>query len=476
MRHSLIRAVLLLALAAAVPACGGGGGGGGGAPGPGAVPVLLVSSTSGGIPGNADSSSPSISSDGNLVVFSSTATNLVVPNTSVGRSHVYLKNMTTGAITLISRPTGTTPGTQGDGNSFSPVISADGRFIAFVSSSRNLVTSVATITNAAGGPFNNVYLHDTEGPTTSLISNSISSPTQEANGNSGSPALTVLFPGPDVRVAFDSSATDLVTGLTDANAALLDVFLKPQGQPIECVSLSTTAATTGNGGSSQPSISADGNLIAYQSLATDLYTVDGSNPADTNGISDIIVRNMTTDVNKRVSLTDADMEITNPATAGNTAPMISADGADVVFVSTGTNLDDPFAVPNDIFIRVNWAAADPQTQHVSLHPSVGSGEGCGSPIVSVDGDLVLWHSPSAVLVNGDTNGSRDVFRGVRTSATAFTVDRVSLSNTGEQLIGGALGTITRPAMSAGGTFVAFDSVMTNVISPATSVRHVYRRG
>lgn len=469
MRPSAVRAALLLALAAAVPACGGGGGG---APGPGAVPVLLASSTAAGVPGNADSSNPAISSDGTLVVFSSTATNLVAPSTTASRSHVYLKNMTTGAISLISRPTGTTPGTQGDGNSFSPVISSDGRYIAYVSSSRNLVSSVATITNAAGGPFNNVYLHDTQGPTTTLVSNSLSSPTTEGNGNSGAPALTVL-PGPDVRVVFESNATDLVTPLTDANAAT-DVFLKPQGQPIACISLSAPT-TTGNGASSQPSISADGNLVAYQSLATNLYTVDGSNPADTNAFNDIIVRNLTAGTNKRVSMTDAEAEITGPGT-GNTTPMISADGAHVVFVSTGNNLGDPFAALNDIYVRVNWANADPQTQHVSLHSGFGSGEGCSNPIVSADGTLVLWHSPAALLVNGDANFIRDVFRATRASSTTFTVDRVSLSNTGAELIGGVLGTISRPAMSAGGTFVAFDSSATNVVSPATSVRHVYRRG
>ena len=89
---------------------------------------------------------------------------------------------------------------------------------------------------------------------------------------------------------------------------------------------------------------------------------------------------------------------------------ISGDGASVVFLTQGTNIDVTDVTPNDIYMRVNWAAGGTTVQ-ISEHPSTtGTGNSCQLPATNTDGSVIVWHSASFELVNGDTNADRDVFR------------------------------------------------------------------
>ena len=89
-----------------------------------------------GAKGNFGSVGPSISSDGRFVAFRSSATNLdpADPDTT---GDVYVRDLQTGTTTLVSRADGT-PGAKGNGQSYAPVTSADGVFVAFYSSATNL--------------------------------------------------------------------------------------------------------------------------------------------------------------------------------------------------------------------------------------------------------------------------------------------------------------------------------------------------
>ena len=98
--------------------------------------VVLVSVNSAGTgSGNSTSDIPAISADGNVVVFSSTASNLHPLDTN-STSDVFARNLTTGTTYLVSVNSAGTG--SGNGTSDSPVISADGNVVAFRSSSSNL--------------------------------------------------------------------------------------------------------------------------------------------------------------------------------------------------------------------------------------------------------------------------------------------------------------------------------------------------
>lgn len=104
--------------------------------------ISLVSASSSGQQGNAWSGNASISADGRYVVFLSNATNLVVNDTNGSMTDVFIKDMTTGAISLVSAGS-TMP-------SGAPKISADGQHIVFQSDSSSLV---AGDTNNVGDVF-----------------------------------------------------------------------------------------------------------------------------------------------------------------------------------------------------------------------------------------------------------------------------------------------------------------------------------
>src|SRR5262249_22544698 len=156
-----------------------------------------------------------------------------------------------GSTTRVSTATG---GGQGNGRSFVPTISADGRYVAFYSDASNLVSGD---TNGA----RDVFVRDLQTGETTRVS--VSSSGAEADGDSFAPALSA-----DGRyVAFASAATNLVAGDTnDAN----DVFVRDrQTNTTTRVSVGHEGSQA-NGGSDQPSLSGDGRLVAFTSTASNV--------------------------------------------------------------------------------------------------------------------------------------------------------------------------------------------------------------
>lgn len=472
-RLPLRSVIVLLAVAAVLPACGGGGGGGGG--GVTSTPVVLVSESAAGVDGNGDSDQQVASANGQFVAFRSAATNLLgLPLETQGFTDIYRKDLNTGAILRVSRST-----TNGEANSDSrnPAISSDGNLIAYVSSANNIVAGTF-----AGTTQTNVYLFNATTLETVLISDATTAGVQEANGNSDSPTVALNGAG-SARVAYQSLGTNLVNGLTNYSGANIYLATVATGSPIALtsnaiVSIAAVGTDVGNAASQRPSISTDGNLIAFQSLASNLSAV-----ADNNTISDIYVRNLLLvgaipgGTNTRVSVSNAGAQITGGPGEGCSLPAISGDGTAVAFHAVGTSLGVDGSPTNDIFIRRNWFGAA-STAQVSIHPTVPANNGatCLDPVVNGDGTQVLWHSATPVLVNGDNNLLRDAYR--RDFGAANSLERVSLNPDGSEQTGGpGSGSTFRPAVSSNGAFVVFDSTAASLVSPTPSAfRHVYRRG
>ena len=138
---------------------------------------------------------PAISEDGRFVAFSSTA--LVDGGGKARTINAYLYDMRTGATTRVSVGVN---GDPPDGSSYSPAISADGRYVAFVSDATNLVH------RRDRNKLPDVYLRDTIAMVTELVSRTPSGDT--GNGPSRHPAVS----GDGRVVVFQSEASDLICG------------------------------------------------------------------------------------------------------------------------------------------------------------------------------------------------------------------------------------------------------------------------
>jgi Tol biopolymer transport system component len=228
-----------------------------------------VSVSRSGKSGNDGSFAITISGNGRLVAFESFASNLVSGDTNA-RGDVFVRDLKARTTRRISVSTG---GAQGNLESISPSISADGRFVAFASHASNLV----------GGDTNgtfDTFLRDLENRTTERIS--VSSSGDQANGGSAPDALgNGAISQHGEFVVFTSLASNLVPD--DTNDAG-DVFLRDIAHRTTTRLSVSTAGSPGNALSSGGVVSADGRFVAFTSDATNL--VGG----DTNGRSDVFVR------------------------------------------------------------------------------------------------------------------------------------------------------------------------------------------
>jgi Tol biopolymer transport system component len=158
----------------------------------------LVSVGIGGKPADERSSTASISADGRFVAFASLASNLV-PGDTNGQWDCFVRDRLVGTTELVSITAVGAPANEG---SFSPAISADGRFIAFLSRASNLVPGDAN-------RLDDIFLRDRQTRKTELVTVGLGD--QPANGWSLPPSISA-----DGRfIAFSSAADNLVPGDTN---------------------------------------------------------------------------------------------------------------------------------------------------------------------------------------------------------------------------------------------------------------------
>ncbi|HET6164336.1 MAG TPA: calcium-binding protein [Planctomycetota bacterium] len=223
-----------------------------------------VSVDSSGAEGNADSYAGGISADGSVAVVVSYATNLV-PGDTNQKLDVFVRDRTTGVTERVSVDS---TGREGGGDSYRGVVSADGSIIAFSSVADDLV----------GGDLNggeDVFVRDRVRGVTELAT--VDSSGFQGNGLNN----TVTGISSDGRfVVFASDAMNLVDG--DDND-WVDVFVRDRATGFTKRSSVDSGGCEANSGSDDPSMSADGQVVAFHSYATNL--VDD----DTNGFDDVFV-------------------------------------------------------------------------------------------------------------------------------------------------------------------------------------------
>lgn len=419
--------------------------------------MTIVSRHTNGTLGNNNSGENMISADGRYVAFSSAATNLVGGDTN-GQTDIFVHDRQTGVTTLVSRRS---DGLQGNGPSSDPGISGDGRFVAFVSYATNLVAGDTRLCLSPGGfDYNcgDVFVHDRQTGQTTLVSRSSSG--AYGDGESDQPAIS----GDGRFVAFRSLADNLDDG--DGNTIYSDVFLHDRQTRQTTLLSRHVDGTPADHLSMEPTLSVDGRYVAYGSLATTLVDDDGSRwgdmfvydrqtgkttlvsrradgiqgnghsylgaisadgryvafnswadnlvGGDTNGVPDILLRDLQTGQLMRISRhtngTQADDHSSNPS--------LSADGRYIVYDSSAANLVDgntplcediPGAWFNctDVFLYDRQTG---QTTLISRRPNGAHGNSNSFySSISADGRYVAFFSRADNLIDGDSNGKTDVF-------------------------------------------------------------------
>lgn len=217
-----------------------------------------------------------------------------------------------------------------------------------------------------------------------------------------------------------------------------------------------TGSIQANNASSDPAISIDGRFIAFESDASNLVS------SDTNRKGDIFVYDRQTAIPTRVSVATGGRQGNDPSGFGfaDLFPAISGDGRYVTFVSNSSNLvSGDTNGRSDVFIHDRQTAT---TERISVATGgAQSNDWSDQSSISADGRYVAFDSGASNLVSGDTNGTSGIF--VRDRQTGVT-ERVSIASDGGQ--GNDYSDF--PAISADGRFVAFISAATNLVSNDTN--------
>jgi len=398
-------------------------------PAPAPASTTRLSKSSSGSQGKDDSTQAAVSADGRYLAFVSEASNLVAGDTN-GVADVFVRDRITKQTRRVSVSSG---GIQANGPSYDPVISADGRFVAFSSDADNLVGADSNLAT-------DVFVRDLAAGATTRVSVNSATPAVQGDGASYEPTLNA----DGSKVAFTSEATNLVTGDSNSSA---DIFIRDRASNTTSrVSIGTGAAgAQGNDASGQPYLSGSGQFVAFISRASNLV---GS---DTNNSFDVFVRDRTSNTTSRVSIASG----AGGAQANSDAwqPALSSDGRYVVFAADASNLvaGDSNGL-SDVFLRDRTSNI---TSRLSLDASGGQSDGPSyHPVISNDGRYVAFDS-LATLDAVDYNLAWDVYLRDR---TANATSRLSVSTATVE----GNNDSQKPVMSADGRYVLFESFANNL--------------
>src|SRR5713101_638529 len=285
----------------------------------------LASTNASGVSGNSFSLHPNFSPDGTHLLFWSASTNLV---SGAGNEQLYIKELTTGAIALVS---GDTSGAPGNAASLNPnnssqvlMFSKDGTRVAFESGATDL---------SLGATNGNMHIF-----VKVLTTGAVTLVSADANGIQGNNSSQNFSLSPDgTKVVFGSSATNLLANPTHTT----HIFVKDLGTGAVTLVSTDGNGAEGDGASSFPVFSPDGTAVAFVSKSTNLAA--GAN----NGNSEIYVKNLLTGAVTLVS-TDANGV---PGNGPGLLPMFSPDGSKVAFHSSSSNLTPGTSGNSEVYVK-----------------------------------------------------------------------------------------------------------------------------
>jgi Tol biopolymer transport system component len=376
-----------------------------------------------------------VSDSGRFVVFTSFATNLV-PDDTNGGADVFVRDVTAGTTERVSLNSAGQEATSnfGSPSSFSPSISADGRWVVFVTDARNLLPG-DTNSNF------DICLHDREtGATIGVTDPAFDDTTrpvgQRKRSNGREPSMSA-----DASViAFVSNDGGFVPDDTNASDDIF-VWTRSTGA-YQRVSISTAGGQigSGNSGTGTPRMSGDGRFVVFTTIATLV-------PGNTTGGTKVYLRDLQAGTTELVSVDANGLAVTAHS------PAISHDGRFVVFVSAVSLVHADTNGKADLYLH------DRQTGVLEFCSRTPEGiffaGDVALPSVSADGRFIAFSGPGQSVRNGFTVLHPDIY--VFDRQTGVTKE-ASIGVAGD-----ATGVSGRPCLSADGRFLTFESDAENLV-------------
>ena len=349
--------------------------------------ITLITTNAAGVrPNNDGATYGSVDGDGNLVAFSTDATNLD-PRATDATGHVFVRNVSAGTLTLISPAdyviknavTGAIEASTRFSNLELPSISGDGRYVAVLAgdgvAQGSVVLVLDTLTHT-GVDLNNI---------TDPFSNA---PAISQDGSTVVISTTAMLQPAGTQPTDMDAKADIYAYMIANNTFQLVSDTQGVNGP----------SVKSNGYSSYPSVSSDGTHVAFASQATNFDSRD----ADLN--FDVYVKNLATGQLVLADTTAAGVKANSDAYT----PSISADGTEVAFESTATNLVAG-VTDGKLHVYVKNLTTGALTLLDQSSAGAAGNMTAQNPILSPDGTHAAFFSLSTNLVANDTNGVSDVF-------------------------------------------------------------------
>ncbi len=356
-----------------------------------------VSVSSSGEEGNSISVFPSISADGRYVAFISEASNLVQGDTN-NQEDIFVYDRVAKQTTRVNV---SSAGIQANEDPFGNGLLIGAAYKVQISTDGRYIVFASGSNNLVANDTNNlpdIFVRDRLTKQTTRVS--INSDGSE--GNLGNVAFQNVNHGLGISangqfVVFHSQLNNLVNG---DNTNEIDVFLhNRQTKQTKRVNIESVGQITGN-----PSISADGRFIAFMSSSESLV------PNDTNKTLDVFLYDRLTQKTTRVTVASNG----DQANAQSYAPGISADGNFIAFISEATNLTSLPVTQQNVYIH-NRLTGKTSIVNVNSQGNQGSGlwttylPTISSPSLSADGRYIAFETSAPFLVSGDFNEAHDIF-------------------------------------------------------------------
>jgi Tol biopolymer transport system component len=404
----------------------------------------MASVTHLGTPGLGTSGEPALGGAGGRFVAFSTDAALLPGEEFNGSFHVYLRDLAAGTTVLVSS---NPEGVRGNSHSFTPNVSANGRYVLFLSEATDLVAGEEEPTE-----FDQAYLADLRTGEIRRISDATGGGPGNGDSNTAGASLS-----PNGRwAAFSSGATDLVEDEAPLDGENLFLHDRVRGTVRR-----VTEGADGHGipgTANTPSVTPNGRWVSFNATGTGLV------PDGAGGFHQAYLADLRRGTVERLSSAEGG----GPGGHHSAGAVVTPNGRIAAFYSHATNL--PGTGENGI--QADVLVLDRRTgayAEASRGPAGEAGSGHSySPALSPDGRHVAFYSTSANLVAGDGNGVADVFlRDLR----AGTTRRVSEAADGTS--GDGESYLTAAGLSADGKWLAFASSSTTFAAGTEDHREVY---
>jgi len=372
---------------------------------------------------NGISAAPAVSANGRVVAFRSTSSNLVAGS---GTSTLFAYDVVLGTIAALA--------STANGNLFDPAISADGRFVAFEASANNLAPGIDS-------QFSDVLRLDRE--TGEFVRASQGFGGTQANGGSAHAAIS----GDGRWVAFTSVASNLVARTTTGNRRHVYVMDMNNG----FVDLATRGLDGTEGDRDALALEAnamsgDGRRLVFTTQAENLAPVFAGN------VSDVIVRTRDPDTGA-ISFENVNRSVDGAVgTQSSSRGSISPNGRYVVFRSNAPNLLARQASDSRLYVR------DLEAGTLRVLPAPTGHGTCDRARISDRGDVLMQCAPTA--------GSSTALQVFRVAAAGGAPQLMSFTSTGAP---GNASSGQAFTLSADGTVMAIESVASDLVPGDTNV-------